>query len=247
MRTARELFEKAGILLNDTGEFAARRWTLTELCGWLNDGLDAIVLQKPSATATTVTLPMAKGTLQSLPAGFISLLRPVRNVRGDKADRTPRRTVSVVSDEQLNAINPSWHDEYSVRYAQQVKHVVFDEVNPRAFYVYPGNDGTGAIEVVLCAEPKKLAPADPDQAEELEAYNMPIPLDDIYFGVLLDYVIYRARSKDAQESGNAQRAALHYQQYANALGIRINVEANTSPNARAGNPSAAGGVIQTGG
>ena len=247
MYTARELFEKAGILLNDTGEFSSeRRWPLSELCGWLNDGLGAIVNQKPSATAKSVTLSLVRGTLQSIPDGYVSILRPVRNVRGISSDRLPRRIITVVPEEQLSSLNPTWHDEYSVRYAQQVKHLIFDEANPRAFYVYPGNDGTGSIEVVLCADPVKIEPTDHNNPEDLASYEVEIPLDDIYFGVLLDYVLYRARSKDAQEAGSANRAALHYQQFANGLGIRVNVEANTSPNVKAGAPHAAGGVVQTG-
>ncbi|UZV40817.1 hypothetical protein 12Stean4476_00055 [Erwinia phage Stean] len=242
MRTARDLFEKAGILLNDTGEFTARRTSLQELCGWLNDGLTAIVLQKPSATAQTTTLKLAEGTLQELPAGFTSILRPVRNVRGDKSDRQPRKVLSVVSNETINAIKPGWHDSYSVPFAQQVKHFIFDEANPKAFYVYPGNDGTGYLEAVLSAVPAELeAKGEP---EELSSYEQPIPLDDIYFGVLLDYIIYRARSKDAQESGNAQRASLHYQQFANALGIQVTVETNMSPNNKAGVGGGAVGVTQ---
>jgi len=246
MYKARELFEKAGILLNDTGEYADRRWPLSELCGWLNDGIGAIVLQKPSATAKSVTLSLVSGTLQSIPDGYISILRPVRNMRTVSSDRKPRRNISVVPDDQLSALNPTWHDTYSVPFAQQAKHLIFDEANPRAFYVYPGNDGTGAIELVLCAAPTKLVPTDPSKPEDLASYEFDIPLDDIYFGALLDYVLYRARSKDSQDAGSLQRAALHYQQFANALGIRINVEANTSPNVKAGAPHAAGGVVQSG-
>ena len=244
MFTARDIFEKAGILLNDTGKLSSvRRWPLLELCGWLNDGLGAIVIQKPSATAKNVTLPLVRGTLQTIPDGYVSILRPVRNMRNESSDRQPRRTISVVSNEQLSDVNPAWHDEYSVNYAQQVKHFVVDEVNPRAFYVYPGNGGTGAMEAVLRAEPQVVAPLN-EYVDELSSYEVEIELEDIYAGVLLDYVLYRARSKDAQDAGSATRATLHYQQFANALGIKINVEANTSPNIKTGVPYGAAGVVQ---
>lgn len=244
MFTARDIFDKAGILLNDTGEYGARRWPLPELCGWLNDGLKAIVIQKPNASAKTVTLSLVEGTLQSIPAGYVSILRPVRNIRAEQSDRQPRRTISVVAEEQLNQLNPAWHDEYSVRYAQQVKHFIFDEVNPYVFYVYPGNDGTGAIEAVLCAEPATVSAIDGIDVNDLDAYNTAVQMEDIYSGILLDYVMYRAKSKDMQDAGSATRAALHYQQFANALGIKINVEANTSPNVKTGVPYGAAGVVQ---
>lgn len=246
MYTVRELFEKAGILLNDTGKLTTRRNTLSELCGWVNDGINAIILQKPSATSKTVSLPLVRGTLQHIPDGYVSILRPVVNNRVSGSDNKPRRIITVVDKEQIDALNNTWHDPFSVRYAQQVKHFIFDEMNPRAFYVYPGNDGTGNIDVVLSAEPAKITALNPDQPEDLSSYEIEIPLDDIYFGVLLDYVLYRARSKDTQDAGSATRAVLHYQQFANALGIKINVEANTSPNVKPGVPSAPSGVVQTG-
>lgn len=244
MFTAQDVFIKAGILLNDTGEYGPRRWPLPELMLWLNDGMHAIAIQKPSATAKNITLPLVRGTLQSIPAGYVSILRPVRNIKNETSDRQPRRTISIVSEDQLSNLNPTWHDEYSVRYLQQVKHFVFDEANPRSFYVYPGNDGTGAIEAVLCAEPSKIEPVIGKATDDLTAYAVNVPIEDIYQGVLLDYVLYSARSKDLQDAGSANRAALHYQQFANALGIKINVEANTSPNIKPRVPYAAGGVVQ---
>lgn len=242
MRTASEIFSAASTLLLDDGYV---HWSLPELCQWLNFGLDAITLQKPSASAVTETLRMARGVRQNVPDGFTALLRPVRNIRTDNTDRLPRRRITVVSSEALSTVKPDWDDEISVRFEDQVKHVLFDEANPKTFYVYPGNDGTGAIEAVLAKIPDKIRP-DGDFTR-LESYEIPIPLDETYHDALIDYVMYRAYSKDAQFAGSAQRAVLHYQQFANALGIKVRVEANTSPNIKPGVPFAASGVDQTGG
>jgi len=186
MFKARDIFEKAGILLNDTGLLAERRWPLSELCGWLNDGLGAIVLQKPSATAKSATIQLVRGTLQELPEGYVSILRPVRNARTSASDNQPRRTISVVAEDQLSSINPAWHDEYSVRFMQQAKHFIFAEANPRAFYVYPGNDGTGAIDMMLCEDPQNVKPIAGADPKSLDAYDIEMQIDDVYSGVLLD-------------------------------------------------------------
>lgn len=237
--TAKDLLERAGILLVDEGFV---RWETSELAKWLNDGLLAIVTQKPSATATTVTLPLVEGTLQQLPPAYNSILRPVRNVRGEKSDRNPRKILTVVGVETINALKPEWHDNYSVQYAQQAKHFIFDEANPRAFYVYPGNDGTGYIEAVLSAMPKMVEPTgDP---MDLASYDVPIGITNIYFNALLYFVLHRAYAKDAQVAGAAARAAAYYQQYANELGIQVTVETNMSPNVKQGVGSGAVGVTQ---
>jgi hypothetical protein len=241
MRTAQDILKSVGDILLDADYV---HWTLPELCGWLNYGLDAITLQKPSASAVTVNVPLVRGPLQTLPANYVSILRPVRNVPGANADRNPRKRISVVSEQSLSQYNPSWDDEHSVPYTQQAKHFIFDEANPKAFYVYPGNDGTGVLEMVLCAVPAKIAPT--GDANKLESYTAQLPLDETYHDALIDYVLYRAYSKDSQYAGAAQRAALHYQQFANSLGIKLSVEANTSPNTRTGVPQAASGVQQQG-
>lgn len=241
MRTAQNILTDASNLLTDEGFV---HWTLPDLCSWLNYGLDAITLQKPSASAETVTVPLARGTLQTIPAGYVSILRPIRNVRGASEDREPRRRLTVVSEQALTGLDPSWDDEYSVPYRQQAKHFIFDEANPKAFWVYPGNDGTGALEMVLSAIPQKITAT--GDVNKPESYATPIPLDETYHDALLDYVLYRAYAKDSQFAGSANRAVLHYQQFANALGIKVTVEANTSPNTRTGVPQAASGIQQQG-
>lgn len=241
MKTAKELLDRAGILLLDEGYV---RWDLPELLKWLNDGLLAIVTQKPSATAVTVTLALDEGTYQSIPTKYNGILRVVRNMRGDKSDRMPRKIVSVVGVDALDAVNPSWHDPDSVRYRQQAKHIVFDEANPRAFYVYPGNDGTGYIEAVLSEIPQAIVLADDADAHSLESYDMPLTVNEIYSNALLYFVLHRAYAKDAQVAGAAARAAAWYQQYANELGIQVTVETNMSPNVKSGVGRGAVGVTQ---
>lgn len=239
MRTAKDVLDRAGILLLDEGY---TRWTLEELCKWLNDGQLEIVIQKPSATARTVSLPMVEGTLQTLPTGYNSILRPVRNVRNDVSDRLPRKVITVAAAEGINSISPGWHDPYTTPYKQQVAHFIFDEANPRQFYVYPGNNGTGSIEAVLSENPKDIVAT--GETYELDSYDVPLSIEDIYFPALTYFVLYRAFAKDTQYAGSAQRATMFYQQFANALGIQVTVETNMSPNVKPGVGGSAVGVTQ---
>lgn len=242
MRRASDILSAASQLLLDE-EYT--HWTLIELCTWLNFGMDAISLQKPTANAVTANIPLVVGTLQTLPGGYTSMLRPVRNVRGTNSSRIERKRITVTDGDILSATCPSWDDPQSVLYAEQVKHVIYDEANPKSFYVYPGNDGKGLIEAVMCAIPEKVYPT--GSPTDLASYVVPLNLDETYHDALLDYVLYRAYSKDMQQAGNAQRAALHYQQFANALGIKVKAETYFSPNAKARLPQSASGIDQGGG
>lgn len=239
MKTAQDVLTAAGTLLSDDGFV---RWTLPELVTWMNAGLGAIVLQKPSATASTVAFPLVSGTLQTLPSEYLSILRPVRNLRGTAADRQPRKVLTVVDDTAISSLNPGWHDPYSVPFKQQVKHFIFDEANPRSFYVYPGNDGTGSIELVVCAKPATIVANGNENA--LASYAADLPLDLTYYDALLDYIMHRAYSKDMQFAGSANRAVMHYQQFARALGLKVASERYSSPNAKPGVAPSSTGIQQ---
>ncbi len=57
-----------------------------------------------------------------------------------------------------------------------------------------------------------------------------IQIDDVYANALLDYVLYRAYSKDADYAGNAQLAVSHYQAFSNSLGVKKQNEIEQNPN-----------------
>jgi|FLYM01.1.fsa_nt_gi hypothetical protein len=234
MMTGREIMERAGILLLDE-EFA--RWTLPELADWINEGVRAIILAKPSAHASTRILSLAEGTWQQVAevAGEpvpLSLIDIRRNLRDTNSPRVGGRIVRAVSRTMLDAQDPYWHDPTRTRYRKEVRHFVFDEENPLEFYVYPGNDGTGVVEAIVSSLPTRLAASGDEN--ELASYASDIGLPEPYSVPLLDYVCYRAQSKD-DLTGNAGRAAAHYQQFATAIGLKIQVEGATSPNARRAN------------
>ncbi|WP_288075940.1 DUF6682 family protein [Pseudomonas sp.] len=223
---ASEIFQRVHTIVQDKGGV---RWPYPELCMWLNDGQKEIVLQKPSASSRTVTIPLKIGTLQAIPDEYIMLLRVVRNSAG--------RPVSIVARDLMDAQAPDWHVS---RERTEARHVIVDEADPKSFYVYPPNDGAGQLEVIMSAVPALIVPTgDPEQ---LGSYDVHTSINTIYDNALVDYVVYRSHSKDMQNAGAAQRAALHYQQFANSLGMKVTLDANMNPNAKARVAAAAGGV-----
>jgi hypothetical protein len=230
---AMDILDRAQRLIQDETNI---RWPLVELLLWLNDAQREIVLQKPSALSANRVLDLQQGTWQRLPADALSLLRIVRNITAvaEGGLRTGGRAIRVVSRDILDSQQVDWHSGESVHFSTTVKHYVYDEEDTRSFYVFPGNNGTGKVEAVLSIEPAPLIIDIEDEAESLESYQIALSLPAIYANALTDYVCYRAYSKDATYTGNMQRAAAHYQQFANSLGIKANQEALNSPNVDAG-------------
>lgn len=227
------ILKEAGLLLQDQ---TFTRWTLPELVGWLNMGIGAIILAKPSAHSAARILPLVEGTRQSLEQidgapRPLSLLSIDRNISAAGPPAIGGRPVKLTSRPVLEAADPNWHDPRRSRFTREVKHYTYDENLPLEFYVYPGNTGEGLVEAVVATMPAAVvATGDP---EKIESYAGDIGLPEPYSGVVLDYVLYRAFSKDGLEGDNG-RSQSHYAQFATAIGLKIQVERANSPNATRG-------------
>lgn len=237
---ASELMDRARrIVLDETSV----RWPLAELGMWMNDAVREIILQKPSASSDNRVLTLQAGTYQTIPSDALALLRIVRNVSGTAQNRTGGRAIRIVSRDVLDSQHVDWHSTAGIPFSAVVKHYIYDETDAKTFYVFPGNDGTGKVEAVVSRVPVAVSHTGSDP-ESLPAWSGEIGLPDIYSNAILDYMLYRAYSKDAQYAGNSQRAASHYQQFGNSLGIKLNVEALLSPNQGPGVKSVHSGAVQ---
>lgn len=208
---AAALFSKAARLLVDETNV---RWTNAELIGWLNSGQREIVLLKPNSLTTNAAVAMTAGTKQSLPATGLMLIDVVRNMGLDGL--TPGRAVTAISRDVLDTSIPDWH---AATPSAAAKHYVYDARDPKVFYLYPPQPASPAkLEIVY-----SVAPADIDIDTDT------ITVDDIYEGCLIDYILYRAYSKDADFAGNGERAMAHYQAFQSALGLKLKNEAGMAP------------------
>jgi hypothetical protein len=216
--TGKNIVDRAAIILQDT---TGVRWPQTdELLLWLNDGQREVVLRKPESCATNAAVVLVAGTKQSIPATGIQLIDIVRNMgtTGTTAGRACTRIDRQILDEQ----RPDWHDAADAD--DEVLHWMFDPRDPKHFYVYPPQPSSdfGYVEIVYASAPTDVA----------NLTDATIGLDDVYAGALLDYVLYRAYSKDADLTpGAPQRAMAHYQNFITSLGAKIQVEQTTNPNA----------------
>lgn len=201
------------------------RWpVVTELVLWVNDAQRQIALIKPDASATNATVTLATGTKQEIPVGGNRLLRVIRNMSAASGG-TGKRSIRIVDRDILDSNTPDWHDPSvsgDAAHVAIVKHYIYDEQNPRNFYVYPGVAGNSYVEIVYSANPSTVA----------QNGNLSVP--DIYGNAVVDYVLFRAYTKDAEFAANANRASTHYQLFTGTITGKSQIDFITSPNTNDG-------------
>ena len=227
--SAKDILERVRIVLGDEGSV---RWTLPELRLWFNDAIREIVALKPTAFSTSIVLALAQGTRQQIPAEYPGVLKITRNLKSTtEAPRDGGRSIRTVDMEMLDASNLNWHDEERTAASQIVRNAAYDSKELGVFWVYPPNDGTGIAEVVVSKIPTgiQIPASNPDS---IDSYDVQISGSDVYSNSIVDYVLYRAFSKDSQFAGSAQRATEYYQQFASALGVMLTNDGMRNPNTK---------------
>ncbi len=199
------------------------RWTEAELLRYINDAQREIVNIRPEATATSANVALVVGTAQTIPTGALRLLKVVRNMSAAGGSATGKRTIRLVDQDILDTQEPSWHDSTvtgDAAHTTIVKHYVFDEDDPRRYYVYPGASSTSTfVEIVYSDSPTDLANT-----------SATLDVDDIYANAVVDYALYRAFMKDAESAGSTQRAQIHFNLFNTSLGSGAQISNSSSPN-----------------
>jgi len=198
------------------------RWSEAELLRYINDAQREIVNLRPEASADHANVQLATGTEQAIPDVGLRLIKVVRNMSASGGSATGKRVIRIVDREILDTLEPDWHDPTvtgEAAHTTSVKHYVFDEDDPRKYYVYPGVAGNAYVEIVFSRTPTDLANT-----------SATLYIDDIYANAVIDYALYRAYMKDAEFAGNAQRANNHFQLFANSIGAGAQINLMASPN-----------------
>lgn len=223
-----DIVKRAQTILQDT---TATRWPLVELQYWLNDAYKEIVIFRPDANAASADVTLAAGARQrgqdvgsiNLP-NLLRVLDVVRNTHASSDKRAIRRTDRKILDDQ----RPTWYSDTSTF---SIQHFIYDDRNPHEFLVYPPASAGATVEIVYSSVPTAHTLTETQLGNT--ATTETIRLDDIYANCLLDYILYRAYSKDAEYAGNGARATGHYTAFTTALGTKTTVDVNVSPSAAA--------------
>jgi hypothetical protein len=211
--TAQNIIDGAEEILQDT---ANDRWEEAELLQAVNNGTKEICIVKPDAYITNDSVVLVAGVVQSVPSSATGLTEISRNM-GVSPGETPGKAIRLIDRDIMDALNPNWA---SATASAVVEYYMYDKRNPLKFFVSPPqpSSGFGYVQMAYPATPAEIA------------IDAAILISDIYRGVLLDYVLYRAYLKDSDVAQNAQRALAHYQAFQNALGVKKKAETEEDPN-----------------
>ena len=197
--TSNEIILRVNKLLNDPG---FPRWPKEELLDYVNDAQRAIVLRRPDAYTVDVDdFSCVAGTKQSLPSDALRLIDITRNESG-RAIKGPFDK-SVLDDNY-----PNW---YSGNAATEAELFIYDERNPKTFYVYPGVALSTKLTAVYSKAPPAITLAQNDALQV-------ISLDDIYVNAIIEWSMYRCYMKDAEYAANPNKSMMHQNAFRTQLG-----------------------------
>ena len=215
-----DIIERVEHVLQDTNV----RWPRLELQNWINESYLNITLLRPDANAKTGTFTCAAGSRQVLTAQFASGLR-LLDVTRNLAAASTKKAVRLVSRAVLDDQRPTWHSETG---NINIQHYMVDARQPKEFFVYPPATNAAQIEIVYAdaPTPHALSEAALDPAG---SDTTVINLDDTYTTPMIDWVLYRAYSKDAEYGANEQRAAAAYGAFNQVIGAKTQTDAAVAP------------------
>jgi hypothetical protein len=215
-----DLIVRAQTLLQDEDSV---RWTVAELQYWLNDAYKETIGLRPDVNTQTAEYTCVAGPRQVITGSFPNAIRLVEVVR-NLASTSNKTSIRLTDRRSLDTQQRSWYAETPTT---SVELYMFDPRTPKEFLVYPPATTAARLEVIysILPEDHTLTAAqlvNPATAETIR-------IDDIFATALFDYMLYRAFSKDAEQTAMMQRAVAHYQAFQNALGIKQQVDAASQP------------------
>jgi hypothetical protein len=198
--TVQNLIDQVRTILQDKD---AIRWSDPEFLGWIASAYREIVRHRPDANSITATVSTNADSRQSLPADGAYLISVIRNEGGSK------RAVRPIERYVLDSQNPDWHTVNGTTSDQTAKYYVYEKDSPKVFYLYPAPAAGTTISIQYARIPTAHT-----STSDL------ISLDDTYAGLIVDYLLYRAYSKDASV-GDANLAQNYGQMFYNQLGFDV--------------------------
>lgn len=194
--TAQSIIQEAQTTLVDV---AGNRFPASELVRHLNDMQRAIQQVRPDATASSVTLTLLAGVIQSLPATAACIIEITNLSAGTKgAVRQTRREV-------LDAVEPTWRN---LAQTATLIHWMYDPRHPRRFEVYPPAIVSTQLEAIVSTYPIDVsAPSGDGKAYSTVSGN--ISLADEFKNALYHLVCWRAYMKAAEFANEPGTAKAH--------------------------------------
>lgn len=191
MASARDLIQRAANALFDPQHAT---WKSDELLDYLNEGIQTAAAYVSTEFQVSIKHTLEEGARQKAPDGAVD------GVVVEWAYDEDDQPVAVLPFD-LTSMNqdPSWMQEDP----GPVRQWASDPMDPYAFWVYPPQ-GNPPGKVQLSVPLKPVA---------LTQFDQKVPMREMHFGALVDYILYRAYSKNTQYAGQTGLAQLAYSRF----------------------------------
>lgn len=205
-----DIIDQAEEILQDTSN---ARWAAAELEDWLNEAQRVIANNVDDADILRADLTTAAGAEQDL-SSLTRFGRVIDVVRIVSTNRALRRGDKAM----LDSLRPTWRTDTETASTELW---FYDENEPNKIEVYPPVLVSEALDIVYSAVPAAAA------------IGGNITIGDQYSPAILEYMLYRAFSKDTEDvASDLGRAAVHFTTFSNLIGIKQVADAAFRPEAR---------------
>lgn len=184
-------------VLLDNFAYGDNSFSDAELVGFFNRAMDFCADLSSTCNPVTKEVPLVAGVSQQLPAsggrinGFLHNNLSASFKAGIMTYK-PKHSPREIDYSALIRQIPSYASE---RPSAGVVHVCYDPSQPKAFTVYPPNDGTGKLMVRYT-----------EYAPHVSAKTDDNPLGPEFNEALINFTIYLCLSRDGEDTGNSARA-----------------------------------------
>jgi hypothetical protein len=215
-----DLLAKVQTLLQDT---TGVRWPLLELQGWLNDSYRDTLTLRPDSNTLLGEFTCVAGPRQNVTSTFANAERLIGVLR-NTATTSKKGAIALASRSSLDSALRNWYAETQT---VDVELYMFDPRTPKEFLVYPPATTAARLEVAYAQVPSPHTLTSEQLANA--ATTETIRIADGFANALVDYVLYRAYSKNTESTTNAAKAGAYFQSFQGALGIKGQSEAASQP------------------
>jgi hypothetical protein len=225
---SKDLIDEVAGLLNDE-DFTY--WSSGFHLASINSGQLQIALLKPDASITAKAYKLVAGVRQTLPDGSASfkdpqdatlpagtkLIRVVLNMGA--TGLVPGRAPTIIDMDMVSATKPNWAADTA---HAVVKHFMYDEKDPKVFWVSPPQPSSAQGYVLVNYN---SIPVNVTSYSGTAAISLP----DEYYLTLLDWMMFKAYTKDTDEA-YANRALYYRDAFFQGLGLQAQIERTEDPN-----------------
>lgn len=190
-------------------------WSDEDLVTYANEGIQATCNVKPDAYSVQVSVSLAGGVIQQLPAGATGLL--------DLMYASTGGSIPQVDKAMLEAADPQWAAHAQVG-ASGIEHYMVDPRDPLRYLIYPPVVAGTAVTMIHTAVPATVVA------------GSSLPLVDSYGPPIIDYILHRAYAKNTKRQ-DLTKASFCKQQWGAAVGLKAKAQIALTPHINEGTPT----------